>query len=192
MKKLFSVILALTAVLTMCAFSAFAKKEIPAVYASDLKTGRYEIEVAVSNSELIVDSCILTVSGNVMTAEMSMQGNKTTALCLSSADAARKAEESGSLAGIIYPVTGENGEQVFTIRVEMLDKKIACAAYSTEKEDWVDRILLFKSDSLPDYAFRDSGGVSPLAVIIPAVLIIAAAAVFFVLRRNNNSKEKEQ
>ncbi|MGN1137179.1 MAG: hypothetical protein ACI4SF_13285 [Oscillospiraceae bacterium] len=192
MKRLVSVILAMTAVLTLCAFSAFAKKEIPAVYASDLKTGRYEIEVAVSNSELIVDSCILTVSGNVMTADMSMQGYKTTAFYLGSADAARSAAKSSTSAGIIYPVTGENGEQIFTVRVDMLDKKIACAAYSTEKEDWVDRILLFKSDSLPDYAFRDSGGIDPLAIIIPAVLIIAAAAAFFVFRKKNNNKEKEQ
>ena len=190
MKKLFSVILALTAVLTIGEFSAFAKKEIPAVYASDLKSGRYEIEVAVSNSEIIVDSCILTVSGSVMTADMSMQGNKTTALFLGSADAARSAANSSTSVGIIYPVPGENGEQVFTVRVDMLDKKIACAAYSSEKEDWVDRIQLFKSDSLPDYAFRDGGGIEPLAIIIPAVLIVAAAAVFFVFRRKNNSREK--
>lgn len=180
MKKLVSVMMALAAVLTMCAFSAFAKKEIPAVYASDLNSGRYEIEVAVSNSEIIVDSCILTVSGTVMTAEMTMQGDKTTALYLGSADAARRASESG----LIYPTTDENGKQVFTIRVEMLGKKIDCAAYSTEKEDWVDRILLFKSDSLPKYAFRDSGGVDPLAIVIPAVLIIAAGA-FFAVRRSN-------
>lgn len=191
MKKLVSVIMALTAAMTLCAFPAFAKKEIPAVYASDLKSGRYEIEVAVSNSEIIVDSCILTVSGTVMTADMSMQGNKTTALYLGSADGARSAAKSSTSAGIIYPVPGESGEQVFTVRVEMLDKKIACAAYSTEKEDWVDRILLFKSDSLPDYAFRDSGGVNPLAIIIPAVLIIAAAGAFFVFRRKSNKNDEQ-
>lgn len=183
MKRLVSVILAMTAVLTLCAFSAFAKKEIPAIYASDLNPGRYEIEVAVSNSEIIVDSCILNVSGTVMTADMSMQGNKTTALFLGSADAARSSAKSSTSAGIIYPVTGESGEQIFTVRVEMLDKKIPCAAYSTEKEDWVDRILLFKSDSLPDHAFRDQGGAKPLVPIILSVSLIAVASVIFLLIR---------
>lgn len=185
MKRLVSVMLAMAAVLTLCAFSAFAKKEIPAVYAADLNPGRYEIEVAVSNSEIIVDSCILNVSGTVMTADMSMQGNKTTALYLGSADAARGAAKSSTSAGIIYPVTGENGEQVFTVRVDMLDKKIACAAYSTEKEDWVDRILLFKSDSLPSYAFRDQGGVKPLVPIILLVSLIAVVSVIFILIRRS-------
>lgn len=191
MKRLISVIMALTAVLSLCAFSAFAKKEIPAVYASDLKTGRYEIEVAVSNSELIVDNCTLIVSGSTMTAEMSMMGNKTTAIYLGPADAARRADESSTKAGIIYPVPGENGDQVFTVRVDMLDKKIDCAAYSTENEDWVDRILLFKSESLPDYASRESGGVDPLAIVIPVVVVIAGAVVFFVFRRKSN-KNYEQ
>ena len=53
MKKLFSVILALAAVMSVCALSAFAKKEIPAVYASDLKSGRYEIEVPILTSYLL-------------------------------------------------------------------------------------------------------------------------------------------
>lgn len=191
MKRLISVIMALTAVMMFCAFSAFAGKEIPAVYASDLKPGRYDIEVAVSNSEIIVDSCMLNVSGTVMTADMSMMGNKTTAIYLGSADAARRADESSTKAGIIYPVSGENGEQVFTIRVEMLDKKIACAAYSIEKEDWVDRVLLFKSDSLPDHAFRENSGTNPLVIIIPAVAVIAGAAAFIIFRRKSNKKDEQ-
>ena len=72
MKRLFSVILALTAFVMIGSVSAFAKKEVKPVYASDLVFGSYEIEAAVSNSELNAEKCILNVSGEIMTARMTL------------------------------------------------------------------------------------------------------------------------
>ena len=45
-----------------------------------------------------------------------------------------------------------NGAHTFTIPVKALDEGFPCAAYSKRKEQWYDRTLLVRSDSLPDDA----------------------------------------
>lgn len=192
MKKLFSVILALTAFVMVGSVTAFAKKEVPPVYASDLVSGSYEIEVAVSNSELNAEKCVLNVSGEVMTANMTLAGNEVTALYFGSADDARLADESGSSVGsMVYPNTDENGRNVFTFRVEMLDKKISCAAYNSAEEKWTDRELMFKSQSLPDRALRIKRTQNTAAVVIPIIIVIAAAGGTFAIISINNKKKHD-
>ena len=87
------------------------KKEVRPVYVSDLVFGSYEIDAAVSNSELNAEKCILNVSGEIMTAKMTLAGNEVTALYFGSAEDARRAEESGSLSGAVYPDKDENGRK---------------------------------------------------------------------------------
>ena len=198
MKKLFSVILALTAFVTMGSVTAFAKKEVKPVYASDLISGSYEIDVAVSNSELNAEKCVLNVSGNAMTANMTLAGNTVTALYFGSAEDAERMEESGSAVGTaVYPTSDENGRNVFSFRVEMLDKKISCAAYNSAEDKWTDRELMFKSQSLPDRALRIKRTQSRAAVIIPIIIVIAAAgggtfAIISINRRKRNDQGEEE
>lgn len=190
MKRLFSVIFALAAFVMTGSVSAFAKKETEPVYASDLESGSYNIEAAVSNSELNAESCILNVSGSAMTVKMTLAGDGVTALYFGSADDASRAEESGSLSGTVYPDKDENGRNVFVFRVEMLDKKISCAAYNEKKGGWTDRALMFRSDSLPDAAFRIKRTQDTAAVVIPIIIVIAAAAGTFALIRINRKTGK--
>lgn len=197
MKKLFSVILALTAFVMIGSVSAFAKKEIKPVYASDLEFGSFNIDVAVSNSELNAESCILTVSGDTMTAKMTLAGNDVTAIYFGSAADAGRAEDSRSVSGAVYPDKDENGRNVFVFRVEMLDKKIPCAAYSESKSGWTDRDIMFKSKSLPSEALHIKHTQDTANVVIPIIIVIAAAGGTFVIisinrknKRNDRSEEE--
>lgn len=193
MKKLFSVILALTAFVMIGSVSAFAKKEIKPVYASDLEFGSFNIDVAVSNSELNAESCILTVSGDTMTAKMTLAGNDVTAIYFGSAEDARRAEESGSLSGAVYPDKDENGRDVYVFRVDALDKKISCAAYNELKGGWTDRDIMLKSKSLPDRAFKLTRTQNTAAVVIPIIIVIAAAGgTFALISINRKNKQNDR
>ena len=177
MKRLFSVIIALTAFVITGSVSAFAKKEVRPVYVSDLVFGSYEIDAAVSNSELNAEKCILNVSGEIMTAKMTLAGNEVTALYFGSAEDARRAEESGSLSGAVYPDKDENGRNVYVFRVDALDKKISCAAYNELKGGWTDRDIMLKSKNTA-------------AVVIPIIIVIAAAGGTFALISINKKNDR--
>lgn len=190
MKRLFSVIIALTAFVITGSFSAFAKKEVRPVYVSDLVFGSYEIDAAVSNSELNAEKCILNVSGEIMMARMTLAGNEVTALYFGSAEDARRAEESGSLSGAVYPDKDENGRNVYVFRVDALDKKISCAAYNELKGGWTDRDIMLKSKSLPDRAFKLTRTQNTAAVVIPIIIVIAVAGGTFALISINKKNDR--
>lgn len=193
MKRLFSVIIALTAFVITGSVSAFAKKEVKPVYASDLVFGSYEIDAAVSNSELNAESCTLNVSGEIMTARMTLAGNEVTALYFGSAEDARRAEESGSLSGTVYPDKDENGRNVYVFRVDALDTKISCAAYNEVKGDWADRDIMLKSKSLPNRAFKLTRTQNTAAVVIPIMIVIAAAGgTFALISINRKNKQNDR
>lgn len=193
MKKLLSAIAALTAFVMIGSVTAYAKKEVKPVYASDLISGSYEIDVAVSNSELNAESCMLNVSGNAMTANMTLAGNEVTALYFGSAEDAERMEESGSAVGTaVYPTADGNGRNVFTFRVEVLDKKISCAAYNSAEGKWTDRELMFKSQSLPDRALRIKRTQNTAAVVIPIIIAAAAAGGTFAIISINKRKKNGQ
>lgn len=166
--------------------SSVALAEDNAVYPSELNAGRYEIEAVGSHSELIVEKCMLNSSGNSMTAEMTMLGDKVTALYLGSAASAETAQN------VIYPEKDENGKLVFTIRVEMLDGKIACAAYNKEDNEWNDRMLLFKSEGLPDNAFRKSeSGVNVIVYVIIAMVCVLLGRYSYKHIKRGGAKNNE-
>ena len=58
-------------------------------------------------------------------------------------------------ASFITPVENENKEHTFTVPVEALDKAIDVAAFSAKKEQWYDRKLCFKAQSLDTDAYAD-------------------------------------
>ena len=122
-----------------------------AVAADKLKDGEYDINVDSSSSMFKITECKLTVADGKMTAKMTMSGSGYEYLFMGTGEDAAKASESD------YINAEESGDVVaFTVPVEALDKEIDCAAFSKRKEQWYDRKLVFRADSLPDEAFSES------------------------------------
>ncbi|MDE6764113.1 MAG: hypothetical protein K2J73_10615, partial [Oscillospiraceae bacterium] len=118
------------------------------IYAADIKDGIYTIDVQSSSSMFKITECELTVSEGKMTAVMTMGGKGYLHIFMGKGE---NAEESG----YIPFKENDNGEHTYTVPVEALDMEIECAAYSKNKEQWYNRILIFRSDSLPTSAFAD-------------------------------------
>ena len=122
-----------------------------AVAADKLKDGEYDINVDSSSSMFKITECKLTVADGKMTAKMTMSGSGYEYLFMGTGEDAEKASESD------YINAEESGDAVaFTVPVEALDKEIDCAAFSKRKEQWYDRKLVFRADSLSDEAFSES------------------------------------
>lgn len=122
------------------------------VYGTELKDGVYSVSVDSSSSMFKITRCELTVDGGQMTARMYMGGTGYRKVFPGTGEEAAAAEE----ADAIPFEEAEDGTHTFTIPVEALDMGIPCAAYSKNKEMWYDRTLVFRADSLPLEAFRDS------------------------------------
>ena len=121
-----------------------------AVYGDSLKDGEYNITVDSSSSMFKITECSLKVENGEMTAKMTMSGTGYAYLYMGTGDEAATASESDY---INYEDNG--GVHSFTVSVEALDKEIDCAAFSKKKEEWYDRKLVFRADSLPISAFAD-------------------------------------
>ena len=130
-------------------FVAHAKKAMPA---EQLVDGVYEdITVDSSSSMFNIVSCKLTVANGEMTAEMTMSGTGYSYLYMGTGEEATQASEKEY---IPYTENAE-GAHVFTVPVEALDTEIACAAFSKKKQEWYDRTLVFRADSLPQTAYTE-------------------------------------
>lgn len=121
-----------------------------AVYGDSLKDGEYSITVDSSSSMFNITDCVLTVENGVMTAEMTMGGTGYLYLYMGNGDDAATASEEEYI-----PFTDNGGVHSFTVPVEALDMETDCAAFSKKKEEWYDRKLVFRADSLPAEAFAD-------------------------------------
>lgn len=121
------------------------------IYGDELKDGVYEITADSSSSMFKITGCELTVENGKMTAVMTMSGTGYLYLFMGKGE---DADESG----YIPFAENENGEHTFTVPVEALDMAIECSAFSKKKEQWYDRTLVFRADSLPIDAFS-SGSV---------------------------------
>ena len=119
------------------------------VSASDLNDGTYTITVDSSSSMFNVTDCQLTVADGKMTAVMTMGGTGYQYLFMGKG---ADAEESGY---IPFEETS-NGANTFTVPVESLNTEIDCSAFSKKKEEWYDRTLVFRADSLPAEAFKNA------------------------------------
>ena len=110
--------------------------------------GVYQAAVDSSSSMFKIKDCVLTVSDDSMTARLTMNGTGYLYVYMGTAEQAAKADE----ADFIPFEEDGNGAHTFTIPVKALDEGFPCAAYSKRKEQWYDRTLLVRSDSLPDDA----------------------------------------
>ena len=122
-----------------------------AVTADQIKDGIYEIDVDSSSSMFNIKKCELTVSGDSMTAVMTMGGTGYRYIAMLHAEEAADADESA----YTYPEEDAEGKHTFTVEIDALDKAQPCAAFSDNKEKWYDRTLVFRSSAIPLDAFEE-------------------------------------
>lgn len=116
-----------------------------------LRDGTYSVTVDSSSSMFNVVSCELTVSQGQMTAVMTMSGTGYLYVYMGTGEEAAAASQED----YISYTENADGSHSFTVPVEALDAGIPCAAFSRNKEQWYDRTLLFRADSLPLSALGD-------------------------------------
>ena len=119
-----------------------------AVSGKQVKDGTYSVSVDCSSKMFHVTDCQLTVKDGKMTAVMTMSGTGYRCIYLGTGEQASKAKPED----YIFPDTNKEGKDTFVIPVEALDKGISCAAFSKNKQQWYDRTILLRADSLPDGA----------------------------------------
>lgn len=118
------------------------------IYGRDVKDGSYEIEAESSSSMFRIVSAELTVKDGEMSAVITLSGKGYLSLFMGTgAEAAKAGEEE-----YIGFEEDEEGMYTYMVPVEALDKALDCAAYSKRKEQWYDRVILFKASSLPEDA----------------------------------------
>ena len=127
------------------------------VHADEIENGVYPITVDSSSSMFKITDCTLAVSDDSMSALMTMSGTGYLYLFMGTGKEAVSASESDYIS---YEETPD-GAYTFTVPVEALDEGIPCAAYSKRKEQWYDRTLLFRADSLPQEALKNSTFTNP-------------------------------
>ena len=132
MKKI--LVLLISVFLIAGLFTGCAKKEAEV----------YTIEVESSSSMFKIVDCQLTVDGETMTAVMTLSGTGYEKLYMGTGEEALAADESE----YIYFVEDDEGMYTYEVPVEALDQEINCAAWSTNKETWYDRTLVFQSDTM--------------------------------------------
>lgn len=112
----------------------------------EITDGSYSIDVTSSSSMFNIVDAKLTVSKDKMSAVITLSGTGYSKLYMGTGEEALKAEESD----YINFVEDESGSYTFEIPVEALDTEINCAAWSTKKEEWYDRTLIFESSTVKE------------------------------------------
>ena len=120
------------------------------IYATSLNNGTYQIEVESSSSMFRIIDAKLNVYNENMSVIMTLSGVGYSHLYMGKKEDALIAKESE----YIYYSENENGKYTYEVPVKALDCDVDCAAWSIKKEKWYDRVLVFKSDLLPESAFK--------------------------------------
>ena len=120
--------------------------------------GIYKVNNVVSSSAMFrVVGCTLTVKNGKMSAVLTLSSTGYDYLYLGTEKEAAKADKS-----LWVPFKEDNnGKYTYTVPLESLDKEIAVAAFSHNKQSWYGRTLVFHSDSLEkigDISNEGNGG----------------------------------
>lgn len=113
--------------------------------ADQIADGTYDITVDSSSSMFKVVKCQLTVADGTMNAVITMSGQGYGKLFMGTGEQALSASEDQ----YIPSAEDADGAKTFTVPVEALNTEIDCAAWSINKEQWYDRVLVFRSDNIP-------------------------------------------
>ena len=126
------------------------------VSAGDLKPGDYNVSVDSSSSMFSIENAQLHVAEDGMSCDMTMSGTGYLYVFCGTGEEASKASKDS-----LIPFSEDaEGNHHFTIPVETLDAPFSCAAFSKRKQQWYDRTLVVRADSLPDDAFVRERGTS--------------------------------
>lgn len=109
-----------------------------------LADGTYAIAVESSSSMFKIEKAELVVADGQMSAVITLSGTGYTKLFMGTGEEAAKAAEDAC----ITFVEDANGAYTYTIPVAELNAPIDCAAFSKKKEEWYDRQLTFKSETI--------------------------------------------
>lgn len=142
------------------------------IYAGDLSSGTYTIDVTSSASMFKIVDCQLTVSGSDMSAVMTLSGKGYEKLFMGTGEQALEADESS----YIYFVENAEGKYTYTVPVAALNQEIDCAAFSFKKQKWYDRVLVFESESLPESAFAPAPEEKADSLFTPGTVILTIGA----------------
>ena len=136
------------------------EKDMKPVFAEDLLDGVYSVAVSSSSSMFRIESCELTVADGSMTARLNMSSKSYGFLYPGTAEEAAAAGDEEAIAA----EENADGKNSFVFPVEALDKGLPCAAWSSNKQLWYDRTLVFRADSLPTEAFREGFLATPASL----------------------------
>ena len=120
------------------------------ILADALADGTYPIDVTSSSSMFNIVDAQLIVKDGAMTCVITMSGQGYGKLFMGTGEEALAAPEDSSIPFVLNAA----GEKTFIVPVAALNQDIDCAAWSLNKEEWYDRVLVFKSDKLPAEAYK--------------------------------------
>ena len=169
-RKLLTVLVAMCLLLSVCALSlAGAEGYDKVASASDMTTveevgvegmepilpaevenGTYPVKVECSSSMFKIEEAELTVTDDDMSLDIRMGSSAYPYLYAGTAKEAAKLNDPEKY---IAPVE-KDGKNSYTLPVKALDESFPCAAFSKNKEQWYDRNLLVRADSLPAKAVK--------------------------------------
>ncbi len=138
----------------MAAPQEVGSEEMTAISGEQVDDGQYEIDVDSSSSMFRIVKAVLTVEDGKMSAVLTLSGKGYGKLFMGTGEEAVLAESSS----YIPFQEDENGAYTYEVPVEALDRKVKCAAWSTRKEKWYDRDIVFLSDRIPKENIAGQGG----------------------------------
>jgi hypothetical protein len=110
-----------------------------------IKDGTYKIEVSSNSSMFRIVEAQLTAAGGEMTAVLTLSGDGYEKLYMGTGEMALADTDDKC----IYFVEDTRGRYTYKVPVAALDQDIDCAAWSTKKKTWYDRVLVFQSSLIP-------------------------------------------
>jgi sirohydrochlorin cobaltochelatase len=119
------------------------------IYGNEIKDETYAIEVSSSSSMFKIVDAQLTVAGGKMTAVLTLSGDGYEKLYMGTGEQALADTDEKC----IYFVKDAEGMYTYEVPVEALDKETDVAAWSINKQQWYDRVLVFLSAQIPADAF---------------------------------------
>lgn len=121
------------------------------IAAKDVKEGTYDVEMESSSSMFKIDKAVLKVSDGAMYVTLTLSGTAYPYLYAGTAKEAAKLDDASKY--IAYE-TDKEGKYIYTLPVPALDDGFHCAAFSKNRAQWYDRMLLVRADSLPKAAVK--------------------------------------
>lgn len=113
---------------------------------SKVEEGTYQVEVESSSSMFKVENADLTVKEGEGNLTLTLSGTAYPYLYAGTAKEAAKLNDPSKY--IAYEEDAA-GKYTYKLPLKALDESFACAAFSKNKEQWYDRNLLVRADSLP-------------------------------------------